>query len=160
MSTYQEFKKSHEEFKKAHRSGAEERTDENGLLWYAQDYYNTYMVVSKEVPIKLLSVKMYLLCHSIELAIKAWLRKEGYTVKALRKFDHDLIALIHELIDEYNADFSKEVISAIALINYLYDTKQLEYFDRGFKTFPDLEYLRYCAELVLYKARERIQEKS
>lgn len=160
MTDYKDFKQSHEEFKKSHRLGIEDRTNENGLLWYAQDYYNTYVVVSKEIPIKLLTVKLYLLCHSIELAIKSWLRREGYSVKELVKFDHDLVALIHELIEKFEVKFPKEVVATIALINYYYDTKQLEYFDRGSKTFPDLEYLRYCAELVLHKARTRINEKN
>lgn len=158
MSSYPISRQRHEEFKKAHKFELEERTNERGLLWYAEDYYSTYVVVAKEVPVKLLTVKLYLLCHSIELSLKSWLRNEGYTVKDLMKFDHNLMALIYELIDKFKVKFPKEVLSTIELVNYYYDTKQFEYFDRGSKSFPDLENLRYCAELVLYEARNKIRK--
>lgn len=136
----------------------EQRTDDRGLLWYANDYYKSYLTLQEKYPdvTDLLSPKFYLLCHALELALKSWLRKEGYTVKQLVKFDHNLIALLAELIDNHGVIVPPDAIQAIELANDYYDTKQYEYFVRGAKTFPDPNHLSGYVRLFLGTTKSHV----
>lgn len=148
----------HAEYQKAHRLEIEERTTDRGLLWYANDYYQAYLTLREAHPkdTELMSPKFYLLCHALELAFKSWLRKEGYTVKQLVKFDHNLIALLSEIIDKHNVIFPPDAVQAIDLANDYYNTKQYEYFTRGLKTVPDPDHLSMYVKLFLGMTKSHV----
>lgn len=148
----------HEEYQKAHRQEVEARTDEKGLLWFANDYYQAYLTLQESHPkdVDLLSPKFYLLCHALELAIKSWLRKEGFTVKQLVKFDHNLIALLAELIDNHGVVCAPAMIQEIELANHYYNTKQYEYFVRGAKTLPDPSHLSSTVKMFLGMTKSHV----
>jgi hypothetical protein len=148
----------HEEYKKAHYKEVEERTDDRGLLWFANDYYQSYLTLQETHPkhTELLSPKFYLLCHAFELTIKSWLRKEGWTTKQLRDMDHNLIALLAELIDNHGVVVPPDAIQAIELANHYYNTKQYEYFVRGAKTLPDPEHLSTYVRLFLGMTKSHV----
>lgn len=72
----------------------------------------------------------YLLGHSIELALKAYLLAEGYGERQLRRLGHDLDQCL-EAADQHglrgHVTLTGDEAAAIALLNELYETKQLEY---------------------------------
>lgn len=158
MTYGDEAKLRHAEYQKAHRQGVEERTDEKGLLRFANDYYMAYLTLKQAYSkdIELISPKFYLLCHALELALKSWLRKEGYTVKQLVKLDHNLIALLSDIIEKYNVVFPPDAVQAIEQANYYYDTKQYEYYVRGSKSFPDPDHLASYVKLFLGMTKSHV----
>lgn len=158
MTYGDEAKLRHQEYQKAHRQEVEERTSDRGLLLYANEYYQSYLALqsTNPKPTDLLSPKFYLLCHALELSFKSWLRKEGFTVKQLVKFDHNLIALLSELIDNHGIVVPPDAIQAIELANHYYDTKQYEYFVRGAKTFPDPDHLSSYVQLFLGMTKSHV----
>jgi hypothetical protein len=59
----------------------EARTIDRGFLNYAHEYYASYELIQGQHPkiTEFFAVKFYLLCHSLELTMKAWLRNKGAT---------------------------------------------------------------------------------
>lgn len=131
----------------------EKRTTPQGLLRYAQEYFNAYKIINDKEPdkIKLYQVKFYLLCHAVELALKAYLKHKGYALKVLKsqKFGHDLKKLIDELMDKHQFLFSKDDYIRLCMINDYYCTKQLEYFRTGYKALPDIKEVEGITNLIV-----------
>jgi hypothetical protein len=128
------------------------------LLWFANDYYKAFLAL-QEGHVKdteLIIPRFYLLCHALELAMKSWLRNEGFTVKQLMRFDHNLIALLSELVDNHGVVLPPEAIQTIELANHYYNTKQYEYFVSGSKTLPDPAYLSTYVQMFLGATKSHI----
>jgi hypothetical protein len=82
---------------------------------------------------------LYLLGHSIELSLKAYLLSQGVNLRQVRHLSHDLHACMRkakELGLLNHAKFSRAEEGALEILNGLYSTKQLEYIVTGTKQFP------------------------
>ena len=93
----------------------------------------------------------FLVGHSIELTLKAFLRSRGVSLKLLRSrtFGHDLEALLKEsrkrkLGNEIK--LTKSEIESIALLNRTYKSKEFEYIVTGGVTLPTYGVISRIAE--------------
>lgn len=111
-----------------------------GLIRFAKDYFEAFQIVQKAKPqfSNLYDIKYYLLCHSLELAFKAYLRNKEYSRKQLKDFNHDLIGLVLELKNKFSYIFDKNDITAISSVNKYYSSKQFEYLQIGYRYHVDI----------------------
>jgi len=103
----------------------------------------------------------FLVCQSIELSLKAYLRGSGYSDKQLRRLSHDLtagLAAARAAGVESHIHLSEADVAAITQVNLYYQSKDLQYGTSGFKSYPPPDTLldlgerlwqslrRYCIE--------------
>lgn len=133
----------------------EERTSAHGLLDYAHEYYASYELIQSQHPklIEYFAVKYYLLCHSLELTMKAWLRHRGATYTQLKKLGHDLEKIMTVLYEKHQLLFGAESQAMIRLVNQHYSQKEFEYSLKGTKTVPEITDLAGTVHLLISKAR-------
>jgi hypothetical protein len=121
------------------------RTTPIGMARYAYEFMEAALAVDNSVgnrpgyelvaPIPAL----YLVGHSIELSLKAYLLHQDASLRDIRHFGHDLHALFRKakelgLLDHVQFDGPEK--GAVEILNDLYSTKQLEYIVTGTKHFP------------------------
>ncbi|HWU99076.1 MAG TPA: hypothetical protein VN114_11225 [Oxalicibacterium sp.] len=122
-----------------------ERTTPLGMARYAYEFLEAALAVDEKIghrpgyeivaPIPAL----YLIGHSIELSLKAYLLSNGLGLKQVRILNHDLHAALRkakELGLLSHVKFKGEEEGAVEILNDLYSTKQLEYIVTGAKHFP------------------------
>lgn len=138
----------------------EKRTTPLGLWRYALEYFKGFTIIKLKEPgeLSLVPVKFFLLCHSIELAFKAYLRHKNYKVKQLMDFGHDLEALMDELHSKHEITLSKNFVEVVLDANQYYKTKQYEYFQSGYKILPDISNLENLARLFIRKVEYNLKE--
>lgn len=124
------------------------KTTPIGLARYAHDFFDSARALEdqlgKDTSFELVShmPSLYLIGHSIELALKAYLLQHGLTLRELRdkkKYGHDLHACqrkAKELGLAKIVSFDPAEAAAVDLLNDLYSTKQLEYIVTGTKIIP------------------------
>lgn len=96
---------------------------------------------------------MYLIGHSMELSLKAFLVHNGVGLRELRtEFRHDL----HKCLEKAKelgllgqVKFDDHELAAFSDLDHLYSTKQLEYIVTGSKQFPMYGYLHTMSEKLL-----------
>ncbi|WP_157385913.1 hypothetical protein [Methylosarcina fibrata] len=77
-------------------------------------------------------VRYYLICHSIELALKAFLFTAGYKKKNRKKLNHDLVKALDAAEGNGLAQYfeiSHKERESIEKANKLYPRKEFEYFE-------------------------------
>lgn len=133
----------------------DERTTARGLLNYAKEYYSGYELLQNQEPsiVKYFAVKYYLLCHSLELVMKAWLKKQGATYIELKRLGHDLEKIMVLLHDSYGILFDAESQAMIKIVNQYYSQKEFEYALKGAKSVPVITELASIVHLLISKAR-------
>lgn len=130
---------------------------------YAADFLRAaHSVPSQEQ--RFSPVAYYLYCHSIELALKAFLRIKGVSVIRLsnrRHFGHDLTRLLDGAIALdllALAHLPDEQQQSIRDANSYYSSKVFEYLDNtqglfealtGYRARPDIQTLRSAAEVLV-----------
>jgi len=123
-----------------------------GLWTYAKEFLDAAKAVAPDQPAFAPGPAYYLVCHSIELALKAFLRGAGESLSGLKAIGHDLELCIKKAeekgISRYHG-FTQEQKAAIALINGYYSAKELEYITTGFKRFPEYGFLEATAAGLL-----------
>ena len=81
----------------------------------------------------------FLVCQSIELSFKAFLRGKGYSEQQLRCVGHDLAKAAADCkangLGQYYVLTPEDEVS-IQLINPYYQTRDLQYLSTGFKRYP------------------------
>jgi len=90
-----------------------------------------------------------LVCQSIELSFKAFLRASGCSDKQLRRISHDLdkcVAAAKAAGIENYIELSVADVAAIAAINRYYRSKDLQYSTSGYKSYPLPDVLLEFAE--------------
>ena len=139
----------------------EKRLTALGLIRYAWDFYRAFENLQEKNPqlTTMYEVKYYLLCHSIELAMKAFLRKKGYTRKQLMKIGHDLDKLII-ILHENNVLIDVDSAIRTIMVNQYYKTKQFEYPQTGYKEFPSLEDMKSSVCLLLSMVTNTIERET
>ena len=121
------------------------RTTPLGMARYAHDFLEAALAVDGKVgeqsgyeivaPIPAL----YLIGHSIELSLKAYLLSQDAKLRQLKNIGHDLHAAFRKakelgLLGHVKVHGVEE--GALEILNQLYSTKQLEYIVTGAKHFP------------------------
>ena len=135
----------------------ERRLTSRGLLQYAWDYYAAFENLYDKYPkvSEMYEVKYYLLCHSIELAMKAFLREKGFTRNQLLEIGHDLEKLIY-ILHENGVLIDVGSMERTFSLNDYYKTKQFEYPQTGSKILPSLEEMKSSTHLLLSMVRNSI----
>lgn len=121
------------------------RTTPLGMIRYSHEFMEAALAVDDKIgnrpgfeivaPIPAL----YLIGHSIELSLKAYLLSEGLTLRELRHFGHNLHSCIRkakELGLLSHVQFTVPEEGAFEILDGLYSTKQLEYIVTGAKQYP------------------------
>ncbi|PHR17104.1 MAG: hypothetical protein COA41_12730 [Sphingopyxis sp.] len=115
--------------------------DENTLYSLSGEFLEAARTLQSVPPTKTKysHVIYYLLGHSAELALKAFLFKRGHTLEQLMKIGHDLGKLI-SVAAEHNLKSTKDTIQ-LKELSKLYKTKQYEYRKNSGVNLPDLQCL-------------------
>ena len=122
-----------------------------GISNDAREFLDAAHLVRREKPVWF-APTYFLVCQSIELSLKAFLRGSGYSDKQLRQLGHDLDACIAaaRVADiESHVSLSEAVVAAIGVINPYYDLKDLQYSMSGYKSYPPPESLLALAERLV-----------
>ena len=124
-----------------------DQTNSMGLWTHANEFYQASCILVQPENEGLLHPSYYLVSHSIELALKAFLRGNGVSLEDLknqRKFGHDLEKVFNKCIQLGLESFlpitEKDKFAIITIYDY-YKTKELEYIVTGFKRYPKMELL-------------------
>ena len=100
-----------------------------GISNDAREFLDAAQLVRREKPVWF-APTYFLVCQSIELSLKAYLRGSGYSDKQLRRLGHDLdacVAAARAAGVESHVSFSEADVAAIAVINSYYHSKDLQY---------------------------------
>jgi hypothetical protein len=118
----------------------EGRTTSLGLLNYAKEYLKAYEILQKENSIKWISpVRLYLFCHGLELALKAFLKNKKKTIAEIKKMGHDLQKIkkeSKEMQDDKLNALTDHDWAVISILNQYYKKKDYEYIFTGAKQYP------------------------
>jgi len=138
------------------------------LLAYARHFFSAAQSLPANGD-RVSPVAYYLFCHSIELALKAFLRTKGVPVQDLRsqrRFGHDLERLLDRGIDLgllTVAHLSRDQQLAIQVASESYRSKRFEYLEdalglfetlTGYASQPNLATLRSAAEVLVAGIKE------
>lgn len=143
--------------------GAEARMGPLALQQYAERYF----YAAKGLPVSDLKfdpVRLYLVCHSIELALKAYLSLHGALMVELSEgpYGHNLESILGKALERgidslvpLRDDHRAEICRA----NTYYSGKVLEYpavgeAMRGFRDMPTLDLLIEAAEMLVVSLKE------
>lgn len=129
-----------------------DRTTSMGLWRYGKDFAVAGRATWEANGRRANAPGYYLLGHSIELVLKAYLRGRGKSIKALQNIGHDLELAIREAEKESLSSYvtlEKKHQAAIRILNPHYSKKKLEYIESGFKRYPDFENLLSTTEHLL-----------
>ncbi len=129
-----------------------------GFINYSKSFRDTAMISHKNKPDIIATVPvMYLVAHSIELSLKAFLLHKGvelHDLKKYKKFGHNLIKLLKKA-KEYGLydiiEINEIEESALNALNNLYFKKELNYIVTGFKQFPIFSALETLSKTLLFK---------
>ncbi len=112
-----------------------------GLWHHAKEFYEAASVVLNAAGAKVSLPSYYLLGHSIELSLKAFLAARGVPIAELksRKYGHDLKALLTEARRRklgLEVKLSAVDVGVIELLNFDYVAKRFEYRETGVYHLP------------------------
>jgi hypothetical protein len=115
-----------------------------GYHRFAQEYLSIVKIPEKETPFS--PVPYFLVCRSIELSLKAFLRVKDIPMSNLKKkgiYGHDLETLLNGAKDsgiDKCVPITKNIEKEIRKANEYYYKKEFEYYEalRVFKGYPDL----------------------
>ena len=124
--------------------GVEVKITPIGLHRFAQEYLSIVKIPEKETPFS--PVPYFLVCRSIELSLKAFLRVKEIPMSNLKKkgiYGHDLETLLNGAKDlgiDNCVPIIENIEKEIRKANEYYKKKEFEYYEalRGFKGYPDL----------------------
>ena len=131
-----------------------------GLWTHANEYYHASCILVRPENDGLLHPSYYLVSHSIELALKAFLRGNGVSLDELKnqkKLGHDLEKILDRAVQLGLGTFlsitEKDKFAIIAINDY-YKGKELEYIVTGYKQFPKIELLTSFSGRLLETIRQ------
>jgi len=143
------------------------RTTPIGMIRYAKDFRDASLAADDQLgkkegfeiiaPIPV----MYLIAHSMELSIKAFLLFKGVEMKDLKKYKkygHDIMKCLKkakELGIENIVEITDLEEGSLEVLNNLYHAKELNYIVSGYKQFPMFGPLQtLSSKLILEVGRE------
>ena len=122
-----------------------EKTTPVGFARYAEEFFLSSIIVERELGLKIGAGQiptvpsLYLIGHSIELALKAYVLTHKNSLDDLISLGHDLERCYQEaqIFSIGNKFFpTQQELGAFELLDNLYSTKQLEYIVSGNKNMP------------------------
>lgn len=119
-----------------------------GISNDAREFLDAAHLVRRDKP-EWFAPTFLLVCQSIELSLKAYLRGTGYSDKQLRQLGHDLdesVAAARAAGVESHVSLSEADVAAISMINRYYLSKDLQYSTAGYKSYPPPDLLLGLAE--------------
>jgi hypothetical protein len=129
-----------------------------GLARYARDYFEAAIAADDILGMRpgyeivAPAPVMFLVAHSIELALKAYLLFKGQSLDDLKKLSHKLNdcweAAKKEDIENH-VKLEKDEIEVLNLIHDLHVSTELRYIKTGFKNFPVFGPLQQLTEKLL-----------
>jgi hypothetical protein len=135
-----------------------DRTTPVGLARYARDYFDAALaaddVLGKREGYEIVAPApvMFLVAHSIELALKAYLRFTGVSIDDLKKVSHNLIECWQCAVDrgvKKHVILTEEDVDVLKIISDLHASTELRYMQTGYKTFPVFGPLESLAKKLL-----------
>ena len=134
-----------------------------GFFVYASSYKRAAETLMAQGTSELLVPTIYLLAHSLELALKSYLLFKGVAAKTLAKqpYRHDVAHCLSEA--EAQGLFGSKKLTvpqreAVASASAMFDKKELNYFYEKPAVFPDMEALRSALHAILSAVFDRISE--
>jgi hypothetical protein len=107
-----------------------------GISNDAREFLDAAQLTRRERPVTF-TPTYFLVCQSLELSFKAFLRGSGYSDKQLRQLSHDLDACVAAAkaahLERY-VSLSAADVAAIATINQYYQSKDFQYSVSGYKS--------------------------
>lgn len=142
----------------------DESTKPRAFLHTSREYLQAYTVLKENdpKPTELYLVKFYLLCHSVELSLKAYLRLRGHEIKELRSREvgHDLFEMLKICNVQHNFVLSPGYTEVIKVVSTYYKSKEYEYFPQGDQLLIDIDILEEIAILLVKIIGARIFEEA
>lgn len=132
--------------------------DDGTLFSLSGEFLEAARVLQATPPVRIgySSATYYLLGHSAELMLKAFLYKHGQTISDLRKLNHDLEKLASRARE---AGLPEKVqLDQILRLAGAYKEKSFEYRTRKRKTFPSLDLLTVEIERLQSAVFDRLWE--
>ncbi len=122
-------------------AGGDGRQDDGTLFSLSAEFLEAARVLHATPPmrVKFSSATYYLLGHSAELMLKAFLYKHGQTIIGLMKINHDMEKLA--LLAREHGLSEKTQLTHISHLASAYKDKSFEYRIRKKRTLPDLDLL-------------------
>ncbi len=119
-----------------------------GISNDAREFLDAAHLVRREKP-EWFAPTYFLVCQSMELSLKAYLRGSGYSDNQLRRLGHDLdasVAAARAAGVESHVRLNEADMAAVAMINAYYHSKDLQYSTSGYKSYPPPDMLLALAE--------------
>lgn len=122
-------------------AGGDGSQDDSTLFSLSAEFLEAALVLQATPPVRVnfSSAAYYLLGHSAELMLKAFLHKNGLSIDELKKINHDLKKLIY-LAKEKGLPENVHLEQVLQLAD-AYKNKSFEYRTKKRKTFPNLDLL-------------------
>ena len=132
--------------------------DDCTLLSLSDEFLEAARVLQETPPIRVnyWSATYYLLGHSAELMLKAYLYKHGQTINDLRKINHDLEKLVTRAREKGLPE--KVKLNHVLHLAGAYNDKSFEYRTRKKKSFPPLDLLTEEIERLQSAVFDRLWE--
>jgi len=134
-----------------------------GFFVYASSYKRAAETLMAQGTSELIVPTIYLLVHSLELALKSYLLSNGIAAKTLanRPYRHDVTHCLLEA--EKHGLFASITLTipqrdAIASASVIFNKKELNYFYEKSTVFPDMEQLQSALHAVISAVFDRISE--
>jgi len=109
-----------------------------GISNHAREFVDAAELDRRQKPVTF-TPTYFLVCQSLELSFKAYLRGSGYSDKKLRHIGHNLNSCVAAAkaagLDDY-ISLSESDVAIIAAINPYYHFKDFQYSVAGYKSFP------------------------
>lgn len=139
-------------------SERDRRTTPIGLARYAREYYDAAIAADHVIghrpgyEIHAPAPVNFLVAHSIELALKSYLRHEKFTVAEIIKIGHSLtrcwtIACDHDIA--HHVDLDESDLDVLRVIDVLHTSTELRYIVTGYKELPVFGPLQVLATKLL-----------
>lgn len=145
----------------------EARTTSLGLFGSACEYFAVAVAVAandklgadqRRFGIALMPVN-FLIGQAVELALKAYLREAGATLKDMRSLGHDLELSFREAISKglvISWDATDQTM--VSLLNQQYRPREFQYIKTGSKVFPQIEPLSKTTAKLLKAVGDQVPD--
>lgn len=135
----------------------------SGFLVYASSYKRAADALIAQRTSELVVPTIYLLTHSLELALKSFLLRKGATARrlAIKPYRHDVsyclaAAEAKGLFGSFTLTVPQR--DAVAAASVMFDKKELNYFFEKPAVFPNMEALQSALHAVLAAVFDRTAE--
>lgn len=136
----------------------DDRTTAIGLARYARDYYRSAMAADHDLghdkgyEFSAPSPVMFLVAHSIELGLKAYLRHQGLSLEEIVNLGHNLERCWQVAVEQgvqEHVELTEGDLEVLGIISELHLSTVLRYIQTGYKTLPVFGPLQELTKKIL-----------